>query len=162
MSKIPLHILEKRVCRICGISGLYAIIRRKYYDKNGNWTGGYICEKCRSKSYQKNDPNSQHNIIKAMRKWRCGHLDRYSEVGKAVIGQWIGGKTLGLEDLNIENDNFKEYVDLSKHDMHGSVEVKIRSFDIKKNCWSITTIRMQEHDNILLLCMDSNNPWKMQ
>lgn len=87
---------------------------------NGEWDRKYhLCGGC----YRKYDPESLHNLIKSMRLSRIGNLEIESEIGKSVIGQWMTAKVLKLTDNNIEKNNFREKVDLSKHYILGKVEV---------------------------------------
>src|SRR3990167_7649044 len=139
-------------CSICGVENT-SVWR---IDKG---TGKAICNKCYAK-IQNNDPNSYKNTIKLMADWRTGNLDRFKETGKAVIGQWIVAKTIGVKDLNIENNNFKEPVDLSKHSKYGLTDVKIATFNNIRKEWHFSNIE-QRCDTTFFLCMDNNKLWKI-
>lgn len=92
---------EGRTCCICGSDK--TTHWRTNSDIDGKWDRKYhLCNEC----YAKYDPKSLRNLIKSMRLSRIGNLDRESENGKSVIGQWMVAKILGLKDNNIVNNNF--------------------------------------------------------
>ena len=123
------------------------------YGKNGDWDGkSWLCHKCYSKK-QNYLPGSHQNIQRDFARWRIGQLDKYSNKGKEVIGQWIVAKVLGLEDLNIVNDRFNEPTDLSD-----KVEVKTKSPNYGE--WSISFGEHHNFDRAVILCMDKYEPWK--
>lgn len=118
---------------------------------------GWICHKCFMK-YQHTIFDDHHNIIKNIADSRTGNLDRFSETGKGIIGQWIGGKTLDLKDMNIEKNNFNVRVDLSEHSKHGKIDVKTKTLDIE-GYWQ-TNIGKRYFDTVLIICMDMYELWK--
>lgn len=136
-------------CYVCGrdkSSGNWC----RYYDRNGGWDGvHYICSAC----YETNRRDSD---------WKKGNLDPLSSTGKGFIGQQVVAKRYNVEDCNLLMNNFHFYVDISKIEEYGYCEVKTRSFDILKDKyeqWLFDTIREQEYDTLILLCMDRNIPW---
>lgn len=104
-------------------------------------------------------PDSHKNLIKKMRLSRFGNLDKLRNHGKNIIGQWIGGKTLGLRDLDIDKNNFSGSIDLSMHQIYNNVDVKISTFNDVYEQWRFDGIRYP-YDNLLLLCADKYEPWK--
>jgi hypothetical protein len=116
---------------------------------------GYLCDRC----FRIYSPDSINNILKCISNWRNENLSRYSAVGKALIGQWIGGKTLGIEDLNIKNDNIRQPVDLY-HPIYKNLDVKISTFDNRRGAWFMGTGDIHIFDHILALCMDRHKHWK--
>jgi hypothetical protein len=151
---------EGRKCHICG--GDNTTIKwngkphwRTNRNKDREWDRKYhLCSDC----YRKYDPESLENLIKSMRLSRIGDLERESENGKSVIGQWMTAKVLELTDNNIEKNNFREKVDLSKHHILGKVEVKSPSLIEGK--WHAYIGMEHNFDSITVTCMDNNNPWK--
>lgn len=147
-------------CHECGSSDTHTRANGKldwyrYYSEKEEWDGvSYLCHKCYVKKYQSGQ-DSQCNIIKSMRSSRIGSLDRFVNHGKAVIGQWIAGKVLGLKDLNIEIDNFKVPIDLSEHAVHGKIDVKASSLSVTYGIWSFP-IKDRGFDNIIILCMSKS------
>lgn len=126
---------------------------------NKEYCSKYLCVRCYGRHYQKNDPNSQTNIIKYMRDWRIGQLSRYSTTGKGLIGVYIVCKFLGTEDNNIRYDNFNFYID-TNHSRYGYVEVKISSMNLIERKWNFGNIQRHRFDTSFLLCMDEYKPWR--
>ena len=151
---------EGRICIICGsdktrIKGGGKPHWNTYRDEDGKWDRkSYVCDSCSGKY----DDNSRDNLIKLMRQSRTGSLSRWSETGIATIGQWIGANALKLRDLNIDNNNFKELVDLSRHPEHGMLDVKTRS--LRENKWIIYIGMEHNFDKCVIICMDNNEPWR--
>ena len=149
----------KRKCCICGSNdtyirpdGIHIWLSCKCGKENCT---RWLCSSC----HQRYDPDSNHSLIKSMRHSRNGSLDRFSNDGKAVIGQWVAAKTLGLRDLNIDNDNLRSPIDLSEHPLHGILDVKICTFNSTYGCWE--TGKMNHNfDNLLVLCMDKYELWR--
>lgn len=131
----------------------------KYYDEKGNWDKkSRMCTYCYMDIY-KSSSDSQQYFRKSQAKSRIGNFNRFEMPGKAVIGQWIGGKTLGLKDLNIEKNNFREPIDLSTHSIYGSIDVKIATYNHINDQWRFGGIR-HNFDNLLALCMDRYELWR--
>lgn len=118
---------------------------------------GFLCNNCSRRAYQKNDPNSNNNIIKNMADSRIGNLDPNSPPGKGFIGVHIVAKTLMVDDCNIKMNNFRFYIDLSRHCDYGLIEVKTAT--MKNGKWIFTGLE-REFDTLFLVCMDENYPWK--
>lgn len=116
---------------------------------------GYYCHKCYMKKFNVSD-NGIHTITKNLADCRTGNLDRLSYIGKEIIGQWICAKTLGIKDLNIENDNLMQPVDLSNHHVYGEVDVKTCTY-YKGMCRTNVRRRAQ---HLAILCMEGLEIWK--
>lgn len=132
--------VEDKFCSNCGEK-----IKNVCYDILNEYNSsviGCLCPKCKSAD------------------WRIGNLDPKSSIGKGFIGQQIVAKTFGVEDCNLKMDNFNFYVDLCKHSDYGYIEVKISSYYKEHRAWSFDTRREQYYDNLFLVCMDGNWPWK--
>lgn len=112
----------------------------------------YLCSRCWNK-IQNNLPNSYKNIIKSMRLSRTGHLSKFIGHGKIVISQWIVAKTLGLRDLNIDNDNFNVPIDLSSNDIYRKPDVKFSSKLDELGRWHIG-IGKYYFDILIILIMN--------
>lgn len=144
-------------CYICGSSETHIRPNGKldwyrYYDKKGEWDHiSYLCHKCYIKINNKK-LGSNENIIKSMRQSRTGNLGRFTNHGKDIVGQWIAGKTLGLKDLNVEENNFHVPIDLSSHPIYGDSDVKTSS--LIYGVWVIP-IKDRGFDNVIILCMDA-------
>lgn len=154
--------LENRICIICGskdtsiYKGKYRWIRDR--DDKENWTGKYICFNCYGKNRQKNDPNSQQNIIKSIRNPRIGNIKKDSEQGMVIIIQAVVAKVNGIEDLNIKTNNYNYHVDMYK-DIYGRINVEYSSFRYPYyNGWIFNSrrtnvIKNENYDTYILLCL---------
>lgn len=149
----PKSFFEGRTCEICGSDKTYIDCygRQSWShnkNKDGNWTGGYLCNKC----FSKYDPYSHNNIRKYMRKVRIGGLGKSDNHYKSIISEATVCKVLGIENLNIKNDNFEYYIDTS-HDKYGHIDVKARSPD-DHDGWGFNTRRKIDCDTYFCLGMD--------
>lgn len=146
------------ICCVCGNDKTYIMS-----DGKPHWLichchkdncAGYICKKCYAKIL--NDlPNSYKNVIKQMRLSRTGNLNKHIEHGKVVISQWIVAKTLGLIDLNIDNNNFNVPIDLSYHNVYGKPDVKFSSKLDELGRWHIV-IGKYYFDVVVILIMEES------
>lgn len=157
---------DGRICRRCGDNKTYIgkdgspkwhkfkIGEKGNYDRDGYWDRkSYLCNNCYFHFINKNrGPSNFVQFIKESSKWRNEKLSRYSNIGEGSIGQWIIAKTLELEDLTIKNENFREPIDLSEN-----TEVKTASLIYGE--WHFVS-EDKECDNVFLVCMDDNVPWK--
>lgn len=163
-SKKGKRIPKERICCKCGntetrinSSGNPEWLKYRGDGMELEWDGkSYLCNKC-DKDIRNNLKNSYKNDIKKMAQSRIGTLSRYNEQGKSVISQWISAKTLSLKDLNIENDNFSEYIDLSSHRIYGRADIK--SSSLSDGRWIFHRM-YKKCDTYIFLCMDINEPWK--
>lgn len=162
--KIGREIVGNVVCCICegketGLDRDGSQHWLRYYDNKGNWDKkSRMCTYCYMDIY-KSSPDSQQYFRKSMAKSRIGNFSRFERPGKTAIGQWIGGKTLGLKDLNIEKNNFREPIDLSRHSLYGNIDVKIATYNHINDQYRFDGIR-HNFDNLLALCMDRYDSWK--
>ena len=113
------------------------------YDKDRNWTGKWICQRC----YDKYDSNSGSNKSKLEADCRNNNLDPYSKPGKGYITATLVKKFLGIEDCFDRTGNFNYCgYDMIEHEDWGKIDVKgssllsnrqcnyvYHSFSIKKN-----------------------------
>ncbi len=113
-----------------------------------------LCSRC-----HQNEENDKFR--KPLVNFRTGNLSRYTAHGLGYIGVQIVAITNGVEDCNIKMDNFCFYIDLSKHTEYGYCEVKTGSFLLNRGRWvTFCEIKPWNFDNIFLVCMDWNRPWK--
>lgn len=159
------------ICCICGSNKT----RMKGKDSEGNpiyhwnreykddiWSGRYICGKCNDKIRRKL-PDSNVNVIKKMRKFRNNQLSIYTSSGKTYVGEQIWCKVRGVKNCNIEKDNFAYKYDHSSDSEYGIVNTKIATLSHHQGsigAWSFNNRGESKYDTALLLCMDSNMPWK--
>jgi len=165
MTKIGRRIPPGRTCYKCEKSDTYIDSDgcehwAKHRDEKGKWTGHWLCNTCRMatdemKKYYK----ERYDEIKYVRDCRNGRIDITKERCKGCIGAQICAKTLGVNILNIEMDNFRYYVDLSKHPNYGYCEVKTATFNKRDGRWYFHDIHKEKFDTLLLTCMDQYSPW---
>lgn len=158
MPKRSIVYLKGRKCCICGG-------HKTYIDNSGRnvWIShrrcdrkdctGWLCNKCWNKYYQKNDINSQHNLMKTLRNWRTGELDIDSDSGKGFIVEAIVAKVRKLDVFCISQDNFKTEFDLSIDIEYGRPQVKGPSLIGRR--WH-TYISTYNFDHIWIVCMNRN------
>lgn len=164
-----LEVIDKkdtRKCFICGNSETYRDSEGRehwsyHYDEKGKWTRNWLCNTCRMntesvKKYYK----KRYDEIKYITDCRNARIDIKSEKCKGCIGVQICTITLGVDDLNIQIDNFGYYVDLDKHTKYGFIEVKIAVFNKRDGRWYFHDIHKENFDYIFLVCMDQYSPWK--
>ena len=87
------------------------------------------------------------------------------------IGEEIGCRTLKVDNRNVKEDNYggNQFIgghpDTMRHEMYGYIEIKISTFNPNRfrtteGAWSVALdICYQECDNVLIICMDENQPW---
>lgn len=157
--------LKKRVCCICGNndthisnSGTYQWL--KYRNEKGDWDGkSYMCYWCWGKNYQRNNPDSQHNILRSISNCRTGEYNVDNTNLKGLIGELIITRVHKAKNANIDDDNFKSKFDLIDDYKYGIVQVKTRSLYLKKYEWYYDIGIDSEFDTLFLVCMDENEPW---
>lgn len=125
----------------------------------------YLCHKCYTRNYQKNDPYSQNNIMKRILPCRTENIyvksfDRLSDNDKGRIGEDIVAITLGLENQNDKSNNYCSPFDLTIHPKYGRIQVKIRSLNVIENFWDFN-VGIGEFDTLFVVCMDHYRPWKI-
>lgn len=157
--------LENRICIVCGskdtniYKGKYRWIRDR--DDKGNWTGKYICFNCYGKNRQKNDLNSQQNIIKSIRNPRTGNIKKDSEQGMVFITQAVVAKVNNIEDLNIKMDAYNYHIDMY-NDIYGRINVEYSSFRYPYyegwmfNARRVNIIKNENYDTYILLCLSGD------
>lgn len=99
---------------------------------------GYVCNKCSRKDYQKNNPNSQHNLIKSVANFRTGNLDQNSATAKAIKSQELACILYGWEDLNKKHDNHKTPLDCYNPKTGLYHQVQGRYYNSERGYWSFT------------------------
>jgi len=151
---------EGRECCICGSKDTRQGFSGKpqwyrYKDKNGVWDReSYVCYHC----WQKIHYEDKREDIRSESQWRMGELSRYVETGIGIIGQYVVAKTLGIDDLNILKDNFRQPVDLSEHSIYGTSDVKTATLT-DYNRWIFGRVS-NICDTVFYLGMDRYMPWR--
>ena len=157
---------EGRTCCICGNSETFVDSKGREHwsyhrDEEGKWTGNWLCNTCRMNTKEmKKYYKDRYDDIKYISDCRNALINIKSERCKGCIGVQICATTVGVEDLNIQMDNFRYYVDLDKHTKYGFIEVKTATFNKRDGRWYFYDIHKENFDTVLLVCMDQHGPWK--
>ena len=137
----------------------YKIDKNRKFDPNGNWDEkSYLCSICYDKERRKL-PDSNDNLIKAMRQFRNNELSKDCSSGKAFIGEQIWRKARGVENCNIKMDNFAYKYDHPPDPEYGITNTKIASLSHYQG--TIEAWRFApngKYDRAVLFCMSKN--WK--
>lgn len=162
--------LEGRKCCECGIDHTHKDSNGvdqwcRYIDDNKCWNGKWLCFNCDGKRHQKNDCNSQNNLIKSIRKPRINNIKKDSEQGKVVICQAVVAKVCKTEDLNIKTDNYNWHVDMYNSD-YGRINVEYSSFRFGygwrfnsrriNSCKTKNENKNDNYDTYVLLCISKD------
>jgi hypothetical protein len=121
VERMPSHYNSTNTCDECRDKLVPGKICREY-DKDGNWTKRWLCKKCGEKS----NPNSQHNMIKLMRKFRNKQLGKNTKRGKGFRAEQGILTTLGLENCNTTKNDFNYKIDSYCHEIYGRIQIKSR------------------------------------
>lgn len=127
------------------------------YGKNDNWTGKWLCRDCWWKNDYKNRSDSYNNIRKEIADFRLNNLDPNSTTGKGYIFEQITCKARGIDNLNIENDNFSSKLDHTRDSKYGILQSKGATYSPKYDRWhngSMINEYGKEFDYIIFYCMD--------
>ncbi len=162
---MPRYYNRTNTCDICKTEKLIPRATTRELDEKGNWTGRWICNKCRCKRYYREitklDPNSKPNILKSIANSRIGSLDILSTTAKGLLIEATIAKYRGLEILSIKNNNFENKNDLSIDKEYERIESKGASLSYYYYyIWHFEGIGRYNYDNAMLFCMDDNKPWK--
>lgn len=142
---------KENICDICKTNKLIPGNALREHNKNGDWTGRWLCKKC----YDKYDPNSSHSIMKDRRDFRNNNLDPNVTTGKGYIFEQITVKVRGVSNLNIENDNFNSQLDHSKDPEYGVLQSKGAVYNPMYGSWKfhVQNDQEKEFDNLFAYCM---------
>lgn len=127
----------------------------KEYDNNRKWTGNWICKQC----YDKYDLNSWCKMRKSLRGRRTGYLNPSSPQEKGDKAQKLSCTWLGIEDLNIVNDNYMWPIDHSNHKLLGIIQTTSKWYDSYNQNWVFgNTIRdsHKDFDNMICYCISKD------
>lgn len=140
--------------RITDNSILYPGNARREYNKEGNDTGRWICRDC----WRRNDPNSQDNIRKSLRKRRTHGLDPTCASAKGDLFEELTCRWRGIRNLNKENDNYTYPIDHSLDPELGIVQTKRSFYDAIDRTWK-KDWKNEHHkkfDNIIFYCTSND------
>lgn len=120
-------------------------------------TGNWLCRKCYGKDYN-NRPDSFKNLKKQLSDYRTGNIKLNTSKGKGNIFEEWTCKWLGLDNLNIKNDNFNSPIDHNRHEKYGIVQTKGMTYNEFEQTWSTKWENEQnkEFDNIIMWCANKD------
>jgi len=169
--KIREQIINKRVCCTCGSnetyvdnSGRKVWLKYRGDDNKKEWDRkSWLCNKCHKKIIS-HLPDSLHNLIKLMRDCRSKDIDlrKFSDLTDRQRGDIIEDivtMAYNINNYNKETDNYSSPFDAT-HPEYGKLQIKGASFDIKRGIWYINIGDGQDFDILIILCMDSKEPWE--
>jgi hypothetical protein len=89
---------------------------------------------------------------------RMDNVGINSDKGMYIISQAVVAKTLGIEDLNIKNDNFQFYIDM-EHPIYKKIDVKCSSVWHRRGIgmWTYAVNRKIDCDTYFLLGFSPDN-----
>lgn len=159
-TKYPISQSDEK-CYKCGLKALY--IERDFGKIE---TGKYLCKKHYYENYDRNvrkfNPDSNHNIVKALTGSRTGFLNPKSNTGKAIKFQKLTCRFFGVKDLNLENDNYCSPIDHSRHTTLGILQTQgrfLQTYIGHQGGWNFSCLEKEwakEFDHIMLWCADKN------
>ncbi len=129
-------------------SGSYFWYRCKCGDKNCT---GWLCHKDYTRR-QSHKPGGYIDTMKSLTNIRMNNVKIDSDKGIYIISQAVVAKTLGIDDLNIENNNFAWSIDM-EHEKYGKIDVKCSSLWYRRDrgMWTYATFKKIDCDTYILL-----------
>jgi len=130
---------------------------RLKYNKEGDWTGKYICTRC----WRKYDLNSNANIQKSLRNRRTGNLTD----SRHILGnncEELTCRWRGVDNLNIKNDNYNSPIDHSRDRELGIIQTKgLRFVSYPYGRWphNYDSEHNKEFDYIILYCLSEDGKY---
>lgn len=127
-------------------------------NKNGDWTGNWICVNCYKKEFNKR-ADSFNGICKSLRDRRTNNIKSWTSNYKGDKFQDLTCLWRSIDDLNEKNDNYKSPVDHSRDTILGIVQTKGKFYNSYNQCWTThlgseqNAIRKGiEFDNLIFYC----------
>lgn len=129
----------------------------KEKDEKGNWTGKWLCRNCWYNTDYKLRPDSCAQIRKQMTKRRIGNLDNPNMI-KGDIFEEVTCIWRGVDNLNIEDDNFHSPIDHSVDKELGIIQTKGVTYDIIERNWHnrLDNEHKKKFNNLIFYCADRN------
>ncbi len=118
---------------------------RREYNKEGKWTGRWLCNKC----WQNFDPDSRTNIRKSLANRRTGNQNPNSNQTKGDNFQeltciWRSTiSTIPVEDLNKKLDNYRSPIDHSRDSELGIPQTKGKLYDHINRQWKFGDLKRE-------------------
>lgn len=157
MTKRSKAYLAGRICCECkcGNEGTYRNNSGSYFwytckCGNENCTG-WLCHKDYTRR-QSHKPGGYIDTMKYLTDIRMNNVEIDSDKGRYIICQAVVAKTLEIDDLNMENDNYGWPVDM-EHKDYGKIDVKCSSLWYRRDVamWTYSTFKKIDCDTYILL-----------
>lgn len=148
-----IHYNKTNTCNRC-IEKLKPCYVYREYDKEGNWTGKWLCQSCYKKEQYKNG-NTNANIINLLRDRRIGNLKPNSNQAKGDLSEELTCIWRGVENLNVKNDNYNSPIDHSIDSELGIIETKGRLYDYRERRWGFASLEKEwdkKFDHMICYC----------
>lgn len=125
------------------------------YNKEGNWTGNWICKQCylkkRDKKKRHEEYRERYLTDRLTGNQYINHSNAKGDLAEELTNRWKG-----TNDLNKENDNYHWPIDHSPDPVTGLIyQTKSKWFDPINRCWKHHWER--EHDKkfdiLILYCL---------
>lgn len=152
--RVPkLYYNRTNTCDRCGEKLVLGKVWREY-NREGNWTGNWVCGKCQ----QRYDPNSLNNIIKSMANRRTGNINPNCTSAKGDLFEELTCRWRGVKNLNIENDNYESSIDHSRDSELGIILTKGKFYDPVNGLWKQECKRdhNKEFHNLIFYCVSND------
>lgn len=126
-------------CNICGINFDNASGNpTREYNKEGDWTGRWLCVNCWYSIDYRQRPDNLANIIKSLANHRTGNLDPNCTSAKGDLFEELTARWRGIKRLSIENDNYGLPFDHSIDSELGVIETKGIFFNFRERRWGFS------------------------
>lgn len=115
------------------------------FDKKGDWTGKWFCRKC-----------NRREALKCGNR-RSGNLSPNSSHKIGDIFEELTCKWRGVNNLNIDDDNYTSPIDHSRDPELGIIQTKGALYNDTNRCWSFGNFHREwkkNFDNIICYCTD--------
>jgi hypothetical protein len=157
-------------CDRCG-DKLHSGNVRRECDKKGNWTGRWICRKCYAID-QNNRPDSYNTARKVLANRRTGNLNPSCSCFKGDLFEELTCRWRHVNNLNIENDNYRSIIDHSPDTELGIVQTTGRLYNSLRMDWSFGHLDREHYkkfDYLITYCASKDGkrieriyifPWK--
>lgn len=163
--KIPKKYNETNACEkikddgsVCG-EKLIPGKTNKEYDKKGNWTGKWVCNKCYMRYDYHKRIDTHHNIVKSLANRRTGNINPNTNSYIGDIFENITCKVHNIKNLNIENDNYHSPIDHSPDPKLGILQTKGSIYNAFLERWHNGGIENEHNkvfDYLLFYCMSAD------
>ncbi len=163
MVKLPKGTIERRICCECkcGKEGTYRNNSGSYFwyscQCGGKDCTGWLCHKDYTRR-QSRKSGEYIDMMKSIADIRTSNVKVDNDKGRYIMSQAVVAKILGIEDLNIKNDNFMWPVDMENKN-YGKIDVKCSSLWYREDrgMWTYSTFKKIDCNTYILLGFGVNH-----